>query len=136
MERKGKAENFDPQVAASNSYNDLAGAQKNLDVGPKLKPLTLGTTPTTYTTAANVARQLPKGTQLAIYNNGTIASITFGVDNTVVSLAVGVTDANGHVGIPLKANDWTYLSLGKDSWFITSAATALVYIIDDHTFIK
>jgi hypothetical protein len=137
MERKGKSENFDPQVASSNSYNDLAGAQKNLQVGPKLQPIKLGTEPITYTTDASTARQLPKGTQLAIYNNsGTLGAITFSNDPAVTALAAGVTDSAGHVGLPLKANDWSYFTLGKDAWFRTTANTSLVYIIDDHTQIK
>ena len=134
-ERKGNMENFDPQVAASNSYNDLAGAQKNVSVGPKLKAIKLGEA--SYTTDATTARQIPKGTQLAIYNNsGSAESVTFGSTSAVASAAAGTVTAAGVVSIALKPNDWTYVSAGKDSWVITSSANALVYVIDDHTWIR
>ena len=135
MQRKGKDVNFDPQVCASNSYSDLAGAQKNVSVGAKLIPIKLSET--SYTTDGTVARSVQKGAQLAIYNNsGLAASINFGKTSAVSLLSAGATDSDGYVGIILKPNDWNYVAVGEDSWFISSASTALIYIVDDHTLIK
>lgn len=134
MERKGKQTNYDPQTASSHSYNDLAGGQKNVSIGPKLKPIKL--TETSFTTDATTARQVGAGASLWIYNNGSVASITTGKTSAVASLAPGVTDAAGHVGVALQPNSWNQIAVGEDSWIITSAATALVYILEDHTYIK
>lgn len=135
MERKGKSKNFDPQVTASNSYNDPAGAQKNVDVGAKLKPIQIADM--SWTTDATTARQVPAGTQLMVYNNaGAVGSVRFGQDSSVVSGAAGAVDANGNVAIPCKPNDWTLVASSTDTWVVTSAATLLVFIIDDHTTMK
>lgn len=135
MERKGDVKNFDPQLAASNSYNDPSGGQKNLQVGPKLKPIKL--TETSWTVDATTARQLVRGASLAIYNtSGTLYSARFGQDSTVVAAASGAVDANGNVAIPCQPNTWTYLANSEDSWVVTENAALLVYIIDDHTVIK
>lgn len=131
-ERKGKVENFDPQVAASNSYNDPAGGQKNLQVGPKLLPIQ--TAPTTWTTSATTATAVSKGAQLAVYNNsGTLYGLRCGADNTVAAGAAGTVDANGKVSIACKPNDWTYISVAKDNWIIAENAALQIYVIDDHT---
>lgn len=135
MERKGKNKNFDPQLTASNSYNDPAGGQKNLSVGPKLKPIQLGAT--SWTTDATTARQIQAGTQLAIYNNSAVLySARFGQDSTVTAAASGAVDANGNVACACKPNDWTYLAASEDTWVITQNALLLVFIIDDHTTMK
>lgn len=130
--RKGKRQNFDPQVAASNSYNDPSGGQKNLQVGPKLKPIQL--TSTSWTTDATTARQVPAGTQLAIYNNSnTLYGARFGSTSSVTAGASGAVDVDGNPSIPCKPADWTYLSSGEMEWVITQNAALLVFIIDDHT---
>lgn len=135
MERKGKTKNFDPQLTASNTYNDPAGAQKNVDVGAKLKPIQIADA--SWTTNATAALQISAGTQLMIYNNaGAVGSVRFGQDATVASGAAGTVDANGNVAIPCKSNDWTLVSASTDTWVITSAATLLVFIVDDHTVMR
>lgn len=132
MSRKAKNENFDPQVAASNTYNDIAGGQKNIDIGPKLLPIKLSET--SWTTDGSTARQVQKGTSIALFNNGTVAyTITFGQDNTVTAGAAGAVDANGNVSIPCKPGTWSYVAAGNDTWLITNNALLLVFIIDDHT---
>lgn len=133
--RKGKNANFDPQLAASNSYNDPAGGQKNLQVGPKIKPIQLAAA--SWTTDATTARQIPAGSQLAIYNNSsTLYAVRFGEDNTVTAAAAGAVDANGKVAIACKPNDWTYLASGEDTWVISQNALLLVFLIDDHTVLS
>lgn len=125
----------DPSLIANLQYNEKSGAQKQVDVGPKLIPLDAGTA--TPTTSAATIKALPSmGKSLAIYNNaGTIASVTFGAAGQV-SLAAGAVDAvTKAVGIPCKPNDWTYLSAGEATHVIASAATLLVFIIDDDTSI-
>ena len=63
---------------------------------------------------------------------GTVGSITAGT-GTLTALAVGATDANGNVGVACPPNAWSYLSMGYNRQIITSAATLLVYIIEDPT---
>lgn len=131
----------DTSTIANVTYNEKAGAQKNTDVGRKLLPL--GDGASGYTTDATTARKLPsKGRNLAVYNNANaVASVTIG-DNTTVALtsqAAGAVLAlsNGQsVGIACKPNDWTYIACGELDWVIASAATALVYLIDDDTYIR
>lgn len=132
--RKSK-KNIDSHTVTSQTFNEKSGAQKNAEVGRHLVPLKSNAT--TYTTDASTARTLPsKGKNLAVYNNaGAVGSITLGEDATVTSLAVGVTDSNGHVGIPCKANDWTYIACGEKQSVISSAATLLVFLIDDDTYL-
>lgn len=121
---------YDPSSIANNTYSDKAGAQKNTEVGRKLIPIQIGAT--SFTTDCSTARALPSaGRNLAVYNNaGAIGSITTGPAG-VTSLAPGVTDANGRVGIPCPAGEWTYIALGEDTFVIASAATLLVFLIDD-----
>lgn len=115
-------------------FNEQAGAQKQVEVGPKLLPLDAGTG--APTTNATTAKALPSmGRSIAVYNNGTIGSITFG-DATVTSLAIGATNATTKaVGIPCPPNAWTYLSAGEATHVIASAATMFVFLIADDTSI-
>lgn len=127
---------LDASTIANLMFNIAAGAQKNMEVGRHLLPL--GDGAGGFTTNATTAKVLPsKGKNLAVYNNaGAVGSITLGEDNTVAVLASGVTDASGHVGIACKPNDWTYIACAEQNWVITSAATLLVYLIDDDSSIK
>jgi len=135
MERKGKNKNFDPQLTSSNTYNDPAGGQKNLQVGPKLKPIQLSAT--SWTTDATTARQVQAGTQLAIYNNSTtLYGVRFGQDSSIAAAAAGAVDAAGNVSCACKPSDWTYLAASEDTWVIAQNVALLVYIIDDHTTMK
>lgn len=130
--RKGKNVNFDPQMVASHSYNDHAGAQKNVSVGPKLEAIKLSET--SYTTDASTVRRVGFGKQLAIYNNSsTLYSVTFGDTSAVAAAASGATTATGIVSIPCKPNDWTYVASGEHDWVITNNVLLLVFIIKDHT---
>jgi len=124
----------DQGAILNNQYSQSAGAEKNTEVGRHLVPLNDGAGG--FTTNATTAKILPQlGRNLAIYNNGAIASLTLGDSAAVVSLAPGVTDAAGNVGIALKPNDWTYVACNERRWVIASAATALVYLIEDDSFI-
>lgn len=129
----------DPSSIINNQYNEASGAEKNTEVGRHLLPipyLLLGVL--SYTTDASTIRTLPhKGMNLAIYNNaGAVGSITLGEDGAQASLAPGVTDATGHVGIPCEPNAWTYIACSESQFVIASAATLLVFIIDDNSSIK
>jgi len=126
----------DPSILDNLIYNEASGARKSIPVGPHLLPLPDGASG--FTTNATTAKILPSaGRNLAIYNNaGAVGSITLGEDNTVTSLAPGATDANGHVGIACPPNSWSYISTGNQNWVIASAATLLVYLIDDETMIR
>jgi hypothetical protein len=117
----------------NNAYSDQAGAMKISNVGHKLQPLP--TSDGSGTTAANAAAvKVGMGCSLALYNNNAaLATATFG-DASVASQAAGAVQAGTKsVGIPLKPNEWTYLNSWNHEWLITSAATVLVFIIDDST---
>lgn len=128
----------DPSQVDLLTYNEKSGAKKSLTVGPSLIPL--GDGAGGYTTNASTARRaLPAaGTLLAIYNNsGAVGSVTIG-DVTVTSQAAGAVQTSGtniFVGVPVAANSWFYLSSAQWNYVIASAATMLVFIIDDPTYI-
>ena len=116
-------------------YNEKAGAEKNMDVGGALIPLNAETTPTTAANAAAVA--VGAGKTLALYNNAAaVASVTIG-DSTVVSQAPGAVQAGKKwAGIPVPPNSWHRVSMGENTHIITSAATLLVFIVEDDTYIQ
>lgn len=125
----------DPSSIANEQYNEASGAQKQVDVGPKLIPLDAGTA--SPTTNAATLKALPSaGRSIAVYNNAAaVGSITFGVAGQV-SLAAGACDATTKaVGIACPPNSWTYLSAGEDTHVIASAATLFVYLVEDNTSI-
>lgn len=121
---------------ASLTFNRASGAQKNMIVGAHLKPLLVDPSIPSYTTDATTAKSIRPGSLLAVYNNsGTVGSITIGDDSSVAALAVGATNSSGAVGIACKPNDWTYLSTFDKRFVRSSAATLLVYIVEDDTYI-
>lgn len=127
---------LDPASIEGLSYNNAAGSRKSSEVGRHLLPL--GDGAGAFTTNATVIKVLPAlGKNLAVYNNsGTVASITLGESSGQASLAVGATDASGHVGIPCQPNAWTYIACNMSQWVIASSANLLVFIIDDETYIR
>jgi len=112
---------------ASAGYNARSGGHKNLIIGPQLKIPASGTV--TAALDASAGLQFPAGTCFAIYNNGALAWAT-------MSLTLPAAPSSLATGIPLKANDWTYLSLGSNAYIRTSAATVGVYIIEDDTTLQ
>jgi len=137
--RKNMGNNsVDPGSIALLEFNEQAGAQKVAQVGLHLLPLTAAGG-TTFTTNATASIALPhQGKNLAVYNNsGSVGSITLGESAaTNLSLAPGVTDAAGHVGIPCPPNSWTYIACWTQQWVIASAATLLVFLVDDYTGVR
>lgn len=127
----------DPSSVSNLTYNKAAGAQKNTEVGCFRKPLKDDAG--AYTTdASSDPLVLPaKGKNLAVYNNSNaVGSITLGDDSTVASQAPGAVDANGNPGIPCKPNDWTFIACGEKRFVISSAATLLVFLIEDDSSLK
>lgn len=125
----------DPVNITNLQYNEAAGAQKNLSVGPFLQPLKDGAGG--FTTNATTARAIRKGTAIAIYNNGSTAqAVSFGDASTMAALAAGATDVNGNVGMVCRPNDWTYFNSDEKSWVRTDSANLIVYIIKDDTYIS
>jgi hypothetical protein len=125
----------DPGQTDSLVYNSAAGAYKQMQIGAHLKPFTPdgSTFSTNATTSVNLGQP---GQMLAVYNNsGTLGSVTVSL-LSVASLAAGVTDAAGNVGIACPPNAWTYISMADSIWVIASAATLLVYLIDDDTYLS
>jgi hypothetical protein len=128
----------DPSTLDNLKYNNPAGSQKVSEVGKHLLPLKyISGGAVAYTTDASTARVLDRaGACLAIYNNsGTVQSLTLNEASTIASLAPGVTDSAGHVGIPCMPNSWTYVACGYSNWVITSSANLLVFLINDETYI-
>jgi hypothetical protein len=128
----------DPSTIAAHTYNEPAGSRKSSEVGRHLLPLNSGSgTPTTNATTAIV---VGKGKNLAVYNNAaTVGSITLGDSaNPPTSQAPGAVQASTtqNVGIACAPNSWTYIALADQDQVIASAATLLVYLIDDPTSIK
>lgn len=120
------------------TYNEKSGARKSVDVGRALIPLGDGASGFT-TNASTAPRILPSaGVNLAIYNNsGAVGAVTVG-DNTMTAQAPGavqVSGSNVFVGVPVAPNSWLYLSSAQWNWVATTAATLLVFIIDDPTFL-
>lgn len=127
----------DPDQIKSVEYNPQSGAQKSLTVGPRLIPIPIVAAGTpSFTTDVSGKVALPYlGATLAIYNNsGTVGNVTVGETSANTSLlAIGATDANGHVGVACQPNTWTYLSMGNRQWIISNATTTVVYMIEDPT---
>ena len=127
----------DPSIIELLTYNEKSGARKSIEVGRALLPLQ--NSATTYTTNATTAIALPSaGRNLAVYNNsGTVGAVTVG-DNTMTPQAAGavqISGTNAFVGVPCTPNSWTYLSAAQWNYVAASAATLLVFLIDDDTFI-
>lgn len=129
----------DPSIIELLTYNEKAGARKSIEVGRALIPL--GDGAGGYTTNASTApRVLPSaGRNLAIYNNaGAIGAVTVG-DNTMTAQAAGavqISGSNVFVGVPCPAGQWTYLAAGQWNYVAATAATLLVFLIDDDTYIN
>ena len=128
----------DPSIVELLSYNEKSGARKSIEVGRALLPL--GDGAGGYTTnAAAAPRVLPSaGRNLAIYNNaGAVGAVTVG-DNTMTAQAAGAVQVSGtnvFVGVPCPPNSWTYLSAAQWNYVAATAATLLVFLIDDDTYI-
>lgn len=122
--------------AQSIEYNPASGGQKSLIVGPRLLPIPVvsGGVPS-WTTNVSTATALPYfGLTLYIYNNsGTAGSVTVGQSSAVTAQAIGAVDANGNVGVACPPNSYTELSMGYNRWIVASAATLIVYIVEDPT---
>lgn len=134
MAKRKVKNNIDQASIENQAYNEKAGAQKNMEVGRSLLPLDDGAG--AKTTNAATARSIPKGRNLAVFNNAaTVAAITLGDESTVAALAPGAVDAvgNGHVGIPCTPNDWTFIACWDKTFVRASAATLLVFVIADDT---
>lgn len=124
----------DPSSIQVMTYNEAAGAQKNMDAGHHLVPMNVNAT--TFTTDATTARSVGMGKTLAIYNNSaTVQAATLGDDAAMTALAVGAVDAAGNVGIPCQPNTWTYIATNNRQFVRTSNASLLVMIVKDDTSI-
>lgn len=132
---------YDPSNIAAMQFNPAAGSQKVSEVGRSLLPMKfISGGAVAYTTDGSTARALDSpGKCLAVYNNaGAVGAVTLGATAAEVAtaLAAGVTDATGHVGIPCMPNAWTYIACGSNNWLKSTAATLLIFVIDDETNIK
>lgn len=131
----------DPSAIDLLQYNNPAGSKKVSEVGRHLLPMKfISAGLVAYTTDATTARVLDApGKCLAIYNNaGAVGAITLGgtAAEVATALAAGVTDATGHVGVPCMPNAWTYVACNESTWIKSTAATLLVFVINDDTEIK
>lgn len=132
MAKRKVKNNIDVASIDNQVYNERAGAQKNTEVGSHLQPLNAGTA--TATTNATTAVSIPKGRNLAVYNNAAaVGAITLGTEAAVAALAPGVVDSvgAGHVGIPCAPNAWTYIACWDKTFVRATASTLLVFVIAD-----
>lgn len=135
IDEAGNGSPYDADVIENNYQS---GAKKVLTVGPHLIPIPTSS-PTVFTTnVSGTPVGLPKlGLNLAIYNNaGAVGTVTIGNTPSITSQAIGASDTAGNVGCACPPNAWTYLSMGNNRWVISSAATLIVYLIEDSTFIS
>jgi hypothetical protein len=124
----------DGNLIESIGYNLSSGAFKNVTIGPKLKPFLADGINYTTNLTAGVNLAIP-GQTLAIYNNsGAVGSVTVS-PLQAASLAPGVCDSVGNVGIACPPNAWTYVSMGDAIWVISSASTLLCYLIEDDSYL-
>jgi hypothetical protein len=121
----------DPSQIKAVEYNPASGGQKSLIVGPRLLPIPIAAGWTTTPTSTTALPYL--GANIAVYNNSAaVGSIVIG-GSTIVTLAPGVVDGSGNVGVACPPNAWTYLSMSNNQYVVTSAATLLVYLMEDPT---
>jgi hypothetical protein len=128
----------DPSSIASMQFNRSAGSQKVSEVGRHLLPVPYVTGGTVaYKTDLSTTTALPSaGLVLAVYSKDTVVqSITLSAAS-IASLAIGVTDSSGNVGVPCAPGAWTYLAADIATWAVTSSANLLVFIVDDDTSVK
>lgn len=125
----------DPSIIDNLKYNEAAGADKNMSIGPKLIPL--GDGAGGFTTDASTVKILPKGgANLVIFNkSATVAySATVG-DSSVSAQAIGAVQAGTQfVGVACPPNTYTYISCGNDNYVVTNNNNLVVYLIDDNTY--
>lgn len=129
----------DPGAIDVLQYNNPSGARKSVQMGQHLLPLPTPGVGNGYTVnVSGAAYALPSaGKSVAVYNNsGTMGSIVLGTASTITALAAGTTDANGNVGLPCPPNSWTTFAAGYSNWVISSAATLLVYLVNDESSIQ
>jgi hypothetical protein len=120
-----------PDFSEALTLNTPTGANKTLQIGPKLLPF--GNTGS-FTTDVTTSTKIERGSLIAVYNNNsTVGSIVLS-PTSVASLAAGVTDVNGNVGLPIPPNSWAYFTAwGDDEWIIASANTLKAYIVLDYS---
>ena len=127
----------DPSSLDAIIYSRQTSGFKVSETGSTLMPLNTGAA---YTTNAVAGVTLPKqGCLLAIYNKDTsVHAVTLGLNAASVSaaLALGVTDANGNVGVPIAPAQWVYLSCFTDQYVITDSAQLLVFMVADDSQIN
>lgn len=141
LKRTSGNQALDSGAVANTGFNEAAGVHKVAQAGLKLKPLPL--TATTFTTDASTARKFPdKGMAIAIYNNAAaVGSFRLSKAAAPASLAPGATDPGtdpavagfGEVGVPVPANSWFYTNSYDAATIITSAATMLVFLVEDES---
>ena len=113
---------LDHQEIANNEYNQISGAEKNLNVGPKLIPRGL------IITASATAFGSGNGKIIEVYNNSA-ATLFFNSGDS--SLAAPTGPANG---IAVPANSYRLYAMGADTHLRSNDATDLFfYEVDDDT---
>lgn len=112
-------------------FNPAAGADKVVIVGPCLKPIPgSGGFKTNLSSATNVGL----GVSLAIYNpTNAVLWATVGDSTVTLQTSGGVQSGTDFAAIPLKPNDFTYISTFDEGFVITSAGV-YSYIIEDDTY--
>jgi hypothetical protein len=137
LKRTSGNQALDSGTIANIGFNEAAGVHKVAQAGLKLKPLPL--TGTTFTTDASTIRKIQPGSTLALFNNNTtVAAFRLSKKEDAAALAAGAVDNTagdgfGDVGVPVAAGAWHYTNAVDCDNIITSAATLLVFLVEDES---
>lgn len=127
--RTNRGGSLDQGAIASTQANHYSGGHKVMDVGPEFQKQ-VGNDFCSGRDVSGANEPVVPGSILYFYNNAaTVAWVT--LSTTAKSAPTGFTD-----GIPLRPNNWTYLSAGENSFVRSSAATVALYEPKDDTVIK
>lgn len=110
----------DDKIIENIQYNSMAGAQKNVTVGPALE----------YVGPLTNATKITQGSQLYIYNTGALAYVTMSDNGTIT-----VGTAPSANTFPCKANDYTVYS-AADYKYIRGAAALHLYVLRDESSVR
>ncbi|MDD5650669.1 MAG: hypothetical protein PHF86_09670 [Candidatus Nanoarchaeia archaeon] len=127
--------NHDQAVINSNTYSNASGAVKQISGGHYLKSIPTGAA-TAVTDCSGAAFVIGQGLTVALYNNDNVVHAVIVGGSAIAAPAVGTIDPTGAVGIPLKANDWTYVNTFDQTYIRTDSNKVICFIVEDDTYIQ
>jgi hypothetical protein len=101
-------------------YNSMSGAQKNVSVGPALE----------YVGALTNSTKISPGSQLYIFNTGSLDYVTMGQTSTITVGSVPSKDT-----FPCQPNQYTLYS-AADYKYIKGSSTIHLYVLRDESNVR